>query len=314
MENQVRDGSGQLRDARGGFRDGSASQSTVKRRMTVSAALKWAWSDELPKEPASGKPPPGMVSVWNSISHYSELSTMIDRQPNRYGCIPFDQSDFPHPDALLIAGAVTALSDMVVDVPDGWNPMPEIAAADRDLGDKAVRDALDKVTVQGADGDRRFRMRPDALIIRYAILGGEPDWQLDKVPVKKLVCNERGTPKWFVQNRVPQIIGENPDGSDKIEYVAIESDGWSARGKRPLPGAYQKNFLDPDPVPVIVERAEYEIWHSALTVLHDDLAAKLETIRLQPDCRPLRPWEDDTIGGRRRPRILPDLRGPLKPA
>lgn len=278
------------------------------RRMTISAALKWAWTDELPKEPSGGTPPPGTQSAWDAVTRFGEHMSMVDRQPNRYGCIPFDRADFPHPDAIRIANAVSAMADLDINVPDGWNPLPEVIDADRALADIAVRDALDKVTAADDDGRLFFRIHLDALIIRHVIIGDEPDWQLDVAPVRKLVGNGRGGPKWFIKSTVPQVIGTNPDGSDRIEHVPIERDGWSVRSQRPLPGAYQKHFLDPDPVPVIVERAKYEVWCSALSYLCDQLAGKLDTIRLERDRRPLRPWAGDSGNGDRPPRILPDLR------
>ncbi len=283
-----------------------------RRKLTVSAALKWAWSDELPKEPAAGAflPPPASASAWASILRFGELGSIVDRQPNRFGCIPFDQGDWPHPDALRIAAAVEALADCTLDVPDGWHPMPEITEADRDLGDKAVRDALHKVVMPNPAGERVFRAAPASLVVRHAILGLVPDWRMDSAPVKRFELNASGQPRWFVRREVRTVIGTHADGSDRVEIVNTEVDGWSPRLRRPVAGAYRREYLDPDPVPVMVARAEYEVFRSAMALLAEDLAGALETVEIMPDDWPASPWSDSPGDGevRRQPRILPDLR------
>lgn len=280
-----------------------------RRRMTISEALRWAWSEELPKEPAAAfyAPPAGYVSAFAAVSGFGELHSIVDRQPNRFGCIPFDRADHPHPDALRMAAAVSSLAECEVDVPANWQPMPELLALDDALAARAARDVIERTTVRTDAGVRRFRSRADALVVRYAILGVTPPWQLSTIPERRYEAFANGVHRWFVQRPVSTVIGENPDGTDMIETSIVEVDGWSARLKRPVAGAYRKPYLDPDPLPVMVARAEYEQLTAALAMLAAELAASLQTIELMPDAWPERPWERSDADARKA-KILPDLR------
>lgn len=285
------------------------SQGILVRKMTLTAALRWAWSEELPKEPAAAfyAPPAGSASAWAAIAGYGQLGSMVDRQPNRFGCIPFDRPDYPHADAVRIADAVAALGDCTLDVPAGWHPMPELATADEALCGKALADALERTTGKAAGGAWRFRTSPSTLIVRYAILGLLPDTRLSGVPERRYEKAANGADRWFVQRPVTTVIGQNADGSDMLQVVMTEADGWSARRRRPLPGAYRKPYLDPDPVPVMVARAEYQIMVAGLAMLFDDLAGRLDSIELLPSPWATHPWEAGGETGPE-PKILPDLR------
>jgi hypothetical protein len=278
--------------------------------MTMSDALKWAWGDELPKVQSGGMGGEHRQltagSAWQAILAYGETGSIIDRQPNRYGCIPFDVVGWPHADALLIAAAVEELAECAVDVPEGWHPMPELAAIDEPLAAKAVSDALIKATVADADGAVHFRARPDVLIVRHAILGLVPDWRLWETPVKQFETWPGGRHRWFVRREVRTVVGDGPLG---IAVQTVETEGWSARLRRPVAGAYRKAHFVPDPVPAMVARAEYEIFSAAMCMLYDQLADRLETIDLVPVDWPVQPWGESAERGAdsRRPRILPDL-------
>lgn len=281
----------------------------VRRKMTLSEALKWAWGDELPKEPAIERPAGfGSLGAWGAIARFGELNSVIDRQPNRYGCIPFDQADFPHPDAVRIAEAVKDLDDLVVDLPDGWHPMPEIAAIDVGLAGLALADTLRKVTVTTEAGEIRFKVSPGVIIVRHAILGLVPNWRLDEIPVIRHVVGANGREKWFVKRETRSIAGRNPDGTDRVVTENVEVDGWSTSKQRPVHGAYRKPYLDPDPVPVMVARAEYEIFCAAMATLAADLADRLETISIVADDWPACPWIDGETRLPSAGRILADLR------
>jgi hypothetical protein len=301
-----------VRDARAEKRVARDASGRTRRKMTVSTALQWAWGDELPKMPADFGAAGAALragNAWNSILAFGSLGTVVDRQPNRFGCIPFDQAGWPHPDALEIAHAVERLAECVVDVPQDWHPMPEIAVIDAGLGARAVGEALEKATEPGEDG-LRFRTRPDLLVVRHAILGTVPDWRLYETPETKFEAHANGAPKWFVRRETRMVIGEEADGSDRVDVVTVEADGWSARLRRPVSGAYRKPYLDPDPVPVIVARAEYEIFAAAMFMLFDDLDDRLGTIDLVPIDWPVQPWSGDSARmaeGGRMPKILPDL-------
>ncbi|WP_149760015.1 hypothetical protein [Neomesorhizobium albiziae] len=279
--------------------------------MTMSDALRWAWGDELPKlhEAGASGAPSGYSSGWGSMIAYGELNSIVDRQPNRFGCIPFDQVGWPHADALLIADAVSSLAQCTVDVPEGWHPMPELVEIDEALASRAVGDALIKATVSDNEGAMHFRARPDVLVVRHAILGLVPDWRLSHRPVKEFEVWPNGRHRWFVRRDVRTVVGEDADGSDRIAVQTTEVDGWSTRLQRPAAGAYRKARFAPDPVPVMVARAEYEIFCAAMCMLYDQLDGTLETVELQAVDWPVQPWGDspERSTDSRRGRILPDL-------
>lgn len=289
-------------------RDGGEKR---RRKMTMSDALKWAWGDELPKASLPGLHAPslGTASAWGSILHYGQLGSIVDRQPNHYGCIPFDEAGWPHADALRIADAVADLAHCSVDVPEGWHPMPELGAIDEALAARAVADALIKATVADPSGGLRFRARPDVLVVRHAILGLVPEWRLWEKPVKEFETWPNGRHRWYVRRDVRTVIGEMADGSDRVEVMTTEVEGWSSRLQRPVAGAFRKARFRPDPVPAMVARGEYEIFCAAMCMLFDQLADQLETIDLIAVDWPVQPWGDSTEreGASPEPRILPDL-------
>ncbi|MCA0275856.1 MAG: hypothetical protein LCH86_07630 [Proteobacteria bacterium] len=287
--------------------------------MTLSDALRWAWADELPKMAGEGggAAPNGYSSAWGAILRFGELHSIVDRQPNRFGCIPFDQAGWPHADALTIAHHVETLAECEVDVPEAWNPMPELSAAvDAGLAGRAISDALERATVERG-GLRYFRTRPDVLIVRHAILGLVPDWRPCQQPEVKFETWENGRHRWYVRRQVRVVEGKNADGTDYIVVHNIEADGWSSRLQRPVTGAYRKPYLEPDPVPGMVARAEYEIYCAAMAMLFEALAGELETIDLVAVDLPAHPWAVDSgeeAGESREPKILPDLRGSIRSA
>ncbi|PHP66768.1 hypothetical protein CSC94_11715 [Zhengella mangrovi] len=260
-------------------------------------ALQWVWGEELPKVgagAAGAAAMPGAKSAWASIDRFGSLHAIIDRPSNVFGCVPFDEAEAPHPDAIAIADAVFALDSGSLVIPDGWDPVPEIADCDRDLKDLAIRDALERVS-----------RRPSTVVIRFAILGRSPDWAMDRQPVALFEKGPTGADRWFVRRETRMVEGQNPDGSDRIVTVNAEVDGWSQRLRRPVAGAYRKRRLDPDPRPAIVARAEYEIFVACLAMLFDDLKGELASIDLKWSPWPLRPWEDGSRPAG--PRILPQI-------
>ncbi len=256
----------------------------------IEPLLKWAYCDELPKALPDGPGRSRMFSASAVQASLMELYTVIDA--NRFGVVPdLSASGAPHPDAVAVHEAVCGLDAMELDLPDDWSPLADLG----DLGPEgaaAVGRALMALTVLDAAGQRRLRQTPRRLIERHAILGGCPDTEGEK-PERKVV-KEFGKAKWF-----RRVLVEIEGGS-----IESEVDGFDRKRRRPYPGAYQKHVLDPDPAPVAVARAEYEIWHAALGVLVEDLAGRLADHRVAATDRPQQPW----LAGHAGPRILPALR------
>jgi hypothetical protein len=285
--------------------DGNRKIGTVapKRTMTAEDAVVWAWREELPKAPGLPSGPDQFISAWKRTSQFAEYLSLVDKfGVNRFGCVPDLSADrWPHDDAIAIADAIFALDQADIELPEDWRPAPELDAFDG-LGAKAVSDAWRRMTVTDAEGHARLRLKPSDLVIRHAVLGMRADLGLDDVTVE-VEKGANGKAKWFVRADQWAVIGRAPDGSDITELRTYETPGIDKRG-HPMPNAYQKRFLDPDPVWTIVARAEHEIWHSTLCLMAQDLAGRLSSVEIGMPVTPSRPWEHEAA---RVGRVLPDL-------
>lgn len=268
----------------------------MRKTIDIEKLVAWAYREELPKAVAGGAGAPVMRGGYDAIVRYGELLTMIDRT-NLFGVVPSFTADDggPHADAVAVHRAVTALDGFDLDLPDDWTPMQELGAFG-DLGAQAVAVALDRLTRVTGEGRRVLRRGPGALVRHHAIMGGCPDWQCE-VPEAREVRGPNGGPLWFRRKveRYDDAFG-NP-----VEHAYEDADGWDQIRKRAKRGAYRKFRLTPDPVPALVARAEYEVWHAALAVLVEDLAGVLAAREVRDTTRPARPWE---AGARPAPRIL----------
>lgn len=269
----------------------------------IEALVRWAFREELPKEAADvGIGAIGCASAWGGIERYGELMTLIDAPANRWGVVPLGLVEAPHPDAVAIGEAVFALDGYEVTMPEGWDPLGGLAGVGADDGERAVLARLldgclarawDRVTRLAEDGRARVLREPvSGLVRRCAILGRPPVWEAD-APEVATVKGERGRERWF--RRVSAVDAEG------LPYEIV-LDGWDAKAKRPHPGAYREHYLDPDPLDALVGRAEYEVWHAALTLVAAELAGRLERCEPLPPNRPARPWEaGSAVAG---PRVL----------
>jgi len=255
----------------------------AKKAMTVEAALRWAYREELPKSERRGGL--GFASAGALFESYAELLTKIDC--NRHGVVP-DPAAFgePHPDALALSAAVQALNGMELAAPDGWNPIADWGDLGA-LGRAAVAAALDRETSEDATGMRLFKRAPSRLIVKFAILGDRREWE-DEAPRVEVV-KENGKPKWFRVERMWIDSGRRAD--QKLgHWIEREVDGLSAKGRRPLPGAYRKYTLEPDPGATIAARMDYEVWRDCLDRVFEAVEP-LQSIDLAPSALPARPWE-----------------------
>lgn len=267
----------------------------LKKRIEIEALLRWAYRDELPKEHELLAGPDGFGGPWGGVERVGRYGTVIDVSENRFGVVPdFTATTLPHPDAVRVAAVVVALDALELDLPDDWAPLADLGDLGP-LGAAAVARGVAGLISTAADGRRRLRTAPRRLIMKHAIMGGTPVWQAD-IPVQKVECRANGMPRWF---RRQVIVTE--DGS-----MEIEVDGFNAKRRMPYGDAYQKPYLDPDPVEAVIGRAEYEVWHAALAVLVEDLndvrwsevvdGVRVERVGLRDyevihSARPVRPWE-----------------------
>jgi hypothetical protein len=267
----------------------------MKKPIEIEKLLAWTFREELPKAGAArALTGIGFGRAHRAVEKFGEYLTLIDCDGiNRFGVVSdLMAMEEPDADAIAVFEAVTALDEIEVELPEGWNPLGDMDGIEAELPGLLAR-ALDKVTVIDAAGARRMKVGPGAIVTRHAIMGDAPCWQADQ-PERKVVLGAKGTPAWF-----RSITVETSDGP-----MAQEVDGYDQKGKRPFPGAYRKTFLEPDPLPAALARAEYEVWHSALDYLAAVLDGELERFDVLPSARPSRPWE---AAGAEPSRILPNL-------
>ena len=276
-----------------------------KRFGPVEDVIAWAWRDELPKVPKRVDGPMTMAGGWDRAGRFAELLSLVDLfGVNQFGAVPdFSADSWPCADAQLIGGAVMALDDYALELPEDWRPAPEL---DRfgGLGAKAVSEAWRRMTIDDGQGRVTLRLKPSELIIRRAVMGWEADTMRLDDTTQEIERHGNGKPRYFVRTTQDQLTGRVVDGVDETVARLVEVKGTNKKGE-PLPGAYTKPFLDPDPVNAIIARAEHEIWVSALAMVFDAVAAQLEDVEMTASTVPMCPWLADAP----MVRVLPDLVG-----
>jgi hypothetical protein len=274
---------------------GVATKPARKTSRGIEELLAWAYRRELPKmQRIAAGSPELMRSGWLRVEQWAEeLSLKLD--DNRFGVVPDFASDgLPHEDAIRVHEAVCRLDNLDLGMPDDWSPLDDLSDMGGHKAGLPAR-ALDRLCSMDADGARRLRCSPRRLVFKHAILGGCPDWRIDEPEVK--LVSEHGRPKWFLREMIWL------DGLNGPVAYEVEVDGCD-KWRHPKPGAYQKTYLDPDPLDGVVARGEYEIWRSALDMLVEDLRGRLREFEPAPSERPLRPWVEKAPP---RGRVLRDL-------
>lgn len=266
----------------------------AQRKMAIEDAVRWAYRDELPKAVVNGGR--GVPSVLGYASstwarQASAAANLGSFEPNRYGVIPAAGAGEPHPAALMIGDAVEALDDLPVVILPSWS-VPELAEAGA-LGEAAIGRARAEFQRAELSGPRKGRLLRGALdIVRAAAILGPPDGRIDP-PALVTVKKWNGKDAWFRRTLV-----QFETGTEEVEV-----DGYDARRKRPHPDAYRKFVLDPDPTDAIVARARYQVWRSAMDVLHDKLVGTLPEVEVSTCMAPWAPWASHGAP----PRLLADL-------
>lgn len=278
----------------------------MRKRIGIEVFLKWAYRDELPKQQRDGgdltsMAPAGYGSGMGGVIAMAEVGALVDfARENQWGVIPDRYArDDPHPDAIRAAMAMAGLDAWAVSLPDDWNPIADLGAVGeigrRDsaaaaLGRAKVAEALADLTRLDAEGNRTLKGGLRRLVMRFAVLGGAPGWEIEPPEIRD-VCVGKGRPAWFRRETI-----QGADGPCEIEV-----DGFDRRRRMPFPDAYRKQVLVPDPLEGIIDRGQHEVYVAALGILHAALVDKLEAFALEPPARPARPWEAE---GAARPRLL----------
>ncbi|MER8786867.1 hypothetical protein NKH71_03200 [Mesorhizobium sp. M0983] len=276
-----------------------------KRAGPVEDVIAWAWRDELPKVPRRQDGPMTMAGGWDRAGRFAELLSLVDLfGVNQFGAVPdFSAESWPCQDAQLIGGAVMALDDYALELPEDWHPAPEL---DRfgGLGAKALSEAWRRMTIDDGQGRVTLRLKPSELIIRRAVMGWEADAMVLDDTTQEIERHANGKPRYYLKTTQHQLTGRVVDGQDETVARIVEVNGVNKKGEA-LPGAYTKPYLDPNPVNAIIARAEHEIWVSALAMVFDAVAGQMEDVVMLPSTVPLAPWLADAPVAR----VLPDLVG-----
>ncbi|RWH88001.1 MAG: hypothetical protein EOR77_25765 [Mesorhizobium sp.] len=276
-----------------------------KRSGPVEDVIAWAWRDELPKVPRRQDGPMRMAGGWDRAGRFAELLSLVDLfGVNQFGAVPdFSADSWPCQDAQLIGGAVMALDDYALDLPEDWRPAPEL---DRfaGLGAKALSEAWRRMTHDDGQGRVTLRLKPSELIIRRAVMGWDAEGMKLDDTSQEIERHANGKPRYYLQMAQHQLTGTVIDGQDETVTRLIEVSGVNKKGEA-LPGAYTKPYLDPDPVNAIIARAEHEIWLSALATVFDAVAGQMQDVVMLPSTIPVAPW----LAPMPTQRVLPDLIG-----
>lgn len=250
----------------------------MKKVTTISALLRWAFVEELPKVESGRVGPSAAPSVWQMMFDVITLGTNIDKSPNGYGVVGnFVNVGDPHPDALLVGDAVRALADRNgFEIMSGWWPFPEWDDPHGIIRAEVDRIAQEQVFERGGRLNGRHVV---TLVTSAAILGRGPDWTADMPKV--VMLKNGGKDAWFVKRYAKDAFGRN------IEY---EDNGFNVRRQRPLRGAYRKYRLAEPIRSAVIARLEWQLWQSALEVLHDSLSGGLSQHDLLPFVPNRQPW------------------------
>src|SRR3990167_1198981 len=279
----------------------------TKKSLPIDDLLRWTYRDELPKDNATAfLRPDGFGFGWGAVSKAGKYLADVQEPDlrNRFGITPdLTSKSQPHPDAARIWFEVQTISNFRI--PEEWNPIADLGDLAH-YGEAAIVKGLDRlflravpaasaslVSTRSAAGDRRraggtlvLLRAPPELIQKFAILGGCPPWEAEK-PEFCTVKSKNGRPAWFI----------NEDVTVDGESIEVETrNGLDPKRRLPKAGAYLKHYYDPDPADVVEARAEYEIWHAAISAVAEGLAGRLEEYEPLPPSLPIRPWEANDKG------------------
>lgn len=260
-----------------------------KREIGIVELLEWAFNDELPKGGGSDGIA-GVRSAWGRIMRWSELMTEVYQGA---GVMEFiERTGDPHPDAVKVGRAVAALADLVLDLPDDWNPlnMANLTPSAR----AAVSDAC--AMIRGTDDGKRLSLLPVGIVVRCAVLRRAPEFPMD-IRVTERPVMHNGRPAWFVRRKVKDAFGVERE---------IEVDGYNPKSGRPVAGAYHKWEYPREVVADIAARAEWQVWRAALDILAIDLKGALDEFDVMATDLPLEPWVEG-LPERKQRVIRPDL-------
>lgn len=247
-------------------------QTSAREKRDIEKLLSWAYLEEISKRHTSAA-----EGIWDRLSQYGSLGG-IDPDPGHGSAQRYAQFGLPHPDAEAIEKAVSALGS--VSIEDHFDVIVGELAALVSINDLRPRKAA---RVQGRVTEAGYydpnHMPPAfaprdvilvrsvnvaALVVTHAVMGTRPDWTSEQ-PRPKAVSATRG--------RGFAVVGEC---RGKDLYTA---------------GSYCPLAWEPSPIEIIQARADYAVWHDALTRLAATL--ELEDFEPLPPAASAAPWHDE---------------------
>lgn len=270
---------------------GRVESVAFKREVEIEKLLQWAYLDELPKRLLNAQ---GDAKTWDRLAQYGSLGGIdVDETvsaPQRYAYV-----GEPHRDALAIEGAVNQLGATTVD----WGEDFELIAWDLA--------ALLSINVLQRPQRRRFA---DGSSSRTAIEQTELV-QYRKGAGARLVADDARDVIAIASTNVTALVHMHAinrsrpffnNETPKPSMIAADR----GRGAKLIGECKGKNLYEtgsfcplswwPSPLQVALDRAEYLLWHRALTTLADQLVLA-EHEAQKPDASPA-PWIKPEISRR----------------
>ena len=235
------------------------------RKIELMTFLKWAFGEELIHLSERGVG--NLASSHAAMLGYASLGAKVDT--SSFGQVGLNGV---HPDALALNDAVMLLAAEKFDLPEGWNPFP-------DLDDPH---GLIASTVEEVLARRRMRDNATlnanmiALVISCSIMGKEPEWRVAQ-PKFRMIAR-KGEPSWFVKSSQTDTFGR---------VYEFESDGFDPKSRRPKPGAYRKYELSSSFAGAVQGRVDWYLWSKAIGRVAERLKTGLVAHQITPfviDC------------------------------
>lgn len=244
-------------------------------KMSLPDFLKWAFGEELAHVPGYDRIGEGggnFGSAWGGIAEIAKLGCFVDGTRT-----PVDQMAprMIDPDAVAASEAVMLLAAENFDIPARWNPFPELDDPYGLIAD-CVREVVSRRALAYA-GDRNGNLM--GLIIACASMGKEPEWRIPQPKFRMVAKN--GVPAWFVTTRQADVFGR---------VYEVETSGFDARSRRPMPGAYRKFEFSSPFTSHVQARIDWYLWTLAMERLAERLGEGLISHRILPFQVLREPW------------------------
>lgn len=243
-------------------------------KMTLPEFLKWAFAEELAHHPEHERYSEAVGSygsTWGGVEAIAMLGCFVDGSSTPAHQKAVRRID---PDAVTASEAVMMLAAETFDIPDDWNPLPELDDP-HGLIAMTVREVLERRAMSQAS-DRNANLI--GLIVASAIIGKEPEWRVAQPKFR--IVTRGGRPAWFVKESATDRFGR---------VYEFEAEGYDRRVGRPKKGAYRKYECDPFHG-AVQARIDWYLWSIAMERIADRLKSGLKSHAILPFHVVREPW------------------------